>query len=293
MKAIVLAGGKGTRLYPITQVVCKQLLPVYDKPMIYYPLSVLMLAEIREICIISTPRDLPIIKNLLGTGEQWGLSFSYCEQSQPEGIAQALLLAENFIEGEDVCLILGDNLFYGVDFGEFMMQEKQIVEQTQQATIFAYQVQHPEQYGIVEFGADGKALSLEEKPRYPKSRWAVTGIYMYPKDASKLTRTIRRSSRGEFEITALNNVYLRKDRLKCRTLGRGFAWLDTGTAESLLEAGQFIEIIERRQGFKIACLEEIAWRKKWVSREILEQTLAQQPNISYKKYLLNLLQDSL
>ena len=289
MKGILLLGGSGTRLYPMTDVLSKQLLPVYDKPMFYYPLSVLMLADIREILVISTPRDLPLFQKMLRTGEQWGLSFRFCEQAKPEGIAQALLLAESFLEGDDVCLVLGDNLFYGADFSELLIQEKKIVEQTQQANIFAYQVQSPENFGVVEIGIDGKPVSLEEKPNYPKSRWAVTGIYMYPKDASKLTKTITPSSRGELEITSLNNVYLEKDRLNCKTLGRGYAWLDTGTADSLLGAGQFIETIEKRQGFKIACLEEIAWQKKWISQKSLELVITQNSNSSYGKYLSNIL----
>jgi len=289
MKGILLLGGSGTRLYPMTDVLSKQLLPVYDKPMFYYPLSVLMLADIRDIFIISTPRDLPLFQTMLRTGEQWGLSFRFCEQAKPEGIAQALLLAETFLEGDDVCLVLGDNLFYGADFGEMLIHEKKLVEQTQQANIFAYQVQNPENFGVVEIGIDGKPVSLEEKPNYPKSRWAVTGIYMYPKDASKLTKTINSSSRGELEITSLNNVYLEKERLNCKTLGRGYAWLDTGTADSLLEAGQFVETIEKRQGFKIACLEEIAWRNKWISRKTLELTITQNSSSSYGKYLYNLI----
>ena len=289
MKGILLLGGSGTRLYPMTDVLSKQLLPVYDKPMFYYPLSVLMLADIREILVISTPRDLPLFQKMLRTGEQWGLSFRFCEQAKPEGIAQALLLAESFLEGDDVCLVLGDNLFYGADFGEMLIHEKKLVEQTQQANIFAYQVQNPENFGVVEIGIDGNPVSLEEKPNYPKSHWAVTGIYMYPKDASKLTKTIKPSSRGELEITSLNNVYLEKDRLNCKTLGRGYAWLDTGTADSLLGAGQFIETIEKRQGFKIACLEEIAWRNKWISRKTLELTITQNSSSSYGKYLYNLI----
>jgi len=289
MKGILLLGGSGTRLYPMTDVLSKQLLPVYDKPMFYYPLSVLMLADIREILVISTPRDLPLFQKMLRTGEQWGLSFRFCEQAKPEGIAQALLLAETFLEGDDVCLVLGDNLFYGADFGEMLIHEKKLVEQTQQANIFAYQVQNPENFGVVEIGIDGNPVSLEEKPNYPKSHWAVTGIYMYPKDASKLTKTIKPSSRGELEITSLNNVYLEKDRLNCKTLGRGYAWLDTGTADSLLGAGQFIETIEKRQGFKIACLEEIAWQKKWISQKSLELVITQNSNSSYGKYLSNIL----
>jgi glucose-1-phosphate thymidylyltransferase len=289
MKGILLLGGSGTRLYPLTDVLSKQLLPVYDKPMFYYPLSVLMLADIRDILVISTPRDLPMFKTMLRTGEQWGVSFRFCEQVHPEGIAQALLLAESFLEGDDVCLVLGDNLFYGADFSELLIHEKKLVEQTQQANIFAYQVQNPENFGVVEIGIDGKPVSLEEKPNYPKSRWAVTGIYMYPKDASKLTKTINPSSRGELEITSLNNVYLGMERLNCKTLGRGYAWLDTGTADSLLEAGQFVETIEKRQGFKIACLEEIAWRNKWISQKSLELTITKNSKSSYGKYLYNLL----
>jgi len=289
MKGILLLGGSGTRLYPLTDVLSKQMLPVYDKPMFYYPLSVLMLADIREILVISTPRDLPLFQKMLRTGEQWGLSFRFCEQAKPEGIAQALLLAESFLEGDDVCLVLGDNLFYGSDFGELLIHEKKLVEQNQQANIFAYQVQNPENFGVVEIGIDGNPVSLEEKPNYPKSRWAVTGIYMYPKDASKLTKTIKPSSRGELEITSLNNVYLEKERLNCKTLGRGYAWLDTGTADSLLEAGQFIGTIEKRQGFKIACLEEIAWQKKWISQKSLELVITQNSSSSYGKYLYDLL----
>jgi glucose-1-phosphate thymidylyltransferase len=289
MKGILLAGGNGTRLYPITKVLSKQLLPVYDKPLIYYPLSVLMLADIRDICIISTPRDLPLFQNLLGTGKQWGLSLKFYEQSQPEGIAQALLIAESFLKGDDVCLILGDNLFYGVDFGELLKQEINTVKQTQQASIFSYKVQNPEEYGVVEMRSDGKLVSLEEKPDLPKSRWAITGIYMYPQDASILAKTIQPSARGELEITSLNKIYLERKRLNCRTLGRGFAWLDTGTANSLLEASQFIETLETRQGYKIACLEEIAWRNKWISQETLEVAIVEQQKNAYGKYLSSLL----
>lgn len=263
MKGIVLAGGSGTRLAPLTSIVCKQLLPIFDKPMLYYPLSILMMAGIRDIAIISTPKDLPMMQSLLGSGEQLGVSFSYIVQAEPKGIAQALILAESFIGQDNVCLILGDNLFYG---HKLIDQIVLAGKQPHGATVFAYRVADPMRYGVVEFDAQGTALSIEEKPRHPRSNWAVTGVYVYDNRAAGLARALRPSARGELEITDLNNAYLYDQSLRAQKLGRGTAWLDTGTAESLLSAAQFVQVIEARQGQKIACLEEIAYRKEWIDR---------------------------
>jgi len=286
MKGIVLAGGTGSRLYPSTKTVSKQLLPVYDKPTIYYPISMLMLAGIREILIISTPRDLPMIRDLMGDGSQLGVQFSYLEQAKPEGIAQAFLLGEKFIAGEAVCLILGDNLFYGHDVPK---QLERACEAKQGATVFAYHVQDPERYGVVELDAKQQALSIEEKPQTPKSNWAVTGLYVYDNRVVDFAKQLKPSKRGELEITDLNRRYLEMKELRVETLGRGVAWLDTGTHESLLASSQFVQTIEQRQGLKIACLEEIAYLRGFISRQQLQQIAENYPASGYGLYLKNLL----
>nr|MCE5387720.1 glucose-1-phosphate thymidylyltransferase RfbA [Acidithiobacillus sp.] len=260
-KGMILAGGSGTRLYPVTQALSKQLLPIYDKPMIYYPLSTLMLAGIREILLISTPQDTPRFAQLLGDGHQWGINLHYAVQERPEGLAQAYLIGRNFLQGSPSALVLGDNLFWGHDLQQELRKAS---AQTQGATVFAYHVQDPERYGVVEFDAQGRACSIEEKPRHPKSSYAVTGLYFYDGQASDIAQGLRPSPRGELEITDLNQVYLEQGALQVQTLGRGYAWLDTGTHDSLLEAGQFIATLERRQGLKVACVEEIAWRAGWI-----------------------------
>lgn len=285
-KGIVLAGGSGTRLYPITMGVSKQLLPIYDKPMIYYPVSVLMLAGIREILIISTPDDLPSYKKLLGTGEQFGVNFSYVEQPSPDGLAQAFILGEEFIGDDSVCLVLGDNIFHGHSFSESL---KKASAQQSGATVFGYLVNDPERFGVVEFDADGKAISLEEKPEKPKSNYAVTGLYFYDNQVVEIAKNVEPSERGELEITAVNNVYLSQEQLHVEKLGRGFAWLDTGTHDSLLEASSYVQTIEHRQGLKVACLEEIGWRNGWLSDDELRKQGELLKKTQYGQYILSLL----
>ena len=291
MKGIVLAGGSDTRLYPITKGVSKQLLPVYDKPMIYYPISVLMLAGIREILIISTPQDLPGFKRLLGDGSDYGVHFEYAEQPSPDGLAQAFIIGEKFISDDCACLVLGDNIFYGQGFTPMLQQAVEDAEKQNKATVFGYYVNDPERYGVAEFDKDGNVLSLEEKPEHPKSNYAVVGLYFYPNKVVEIANQIKPSARGELEITTVNQEFLRQESLKVQLLGRGFAWLDTGTHDSLAEASIFVEVIEKRQGLKIACLEAIAYRKGWIGNEKM-QTIAQSMNKNqYGQYLLKVIQE--
>ncbi len=286
MKGIVLAGGAGTRLYPITKGVSKQLLPIYDKPMVYYPISVLMLAGIRDILIISTPEDLPAFRRLLGDGSDYGVHFSYAEQPRPEGLAQAFLIGKDFIGDDSVCLVLGDNIFYGMSFTQTLRQAVEDAEERNEATVFGYWVSDPERYGVAEFAPDGRCISIEEKPKEPKSNYAVVGLYFYPNSVVEVAEGVCPSARGELEITSVNQEFLRREQLLVQTLGRGFAWLDTGTHDSLSEASTFVEVIEKRQGLKIACLEEIAYRAGWLTREALIELAAPMAKNQYGQYLL-------
>lgn len=291
MKGIVLAGGSGTRLHPITKGVSKQLIPIYNKPMVYYPISALMLAGIREILIISTPEDLPGFKRLLGDGSDYGVDFQYAEQPSPDGLAQALTIGEEFVGNDAVCLVLGDNIFYGQGFPSMLRQAVKDAEDDNKATVFGYYVKNPQRYGVAEFDEAGNVLSLEEKPAKPKSNYAVVGLYFYPKNAAEVAHNIKPSPRGELEITSVNQEYLRRGHLKVQLFGRGFAWLDTGTHESLSEASNFVEVLEKRQGLKISCLEEIAWRNGWISDKRLLEIAETMKNNEYGQYL-NLLVNS-
>ena len=288
MKGIVLAGGSGTRLYPITKGISKQLVPVYDKPMVYYPISVLMLAGIREILVISTPSDLPAYKRLLGTGEELGVKFSYVEQPKPEGLAQAFILGRDFVGDDDACLVLGDNIFYGQSFTQMLTDAVERTQQKNVCTLFAYAVKDPERFGVVDFDNDGNATGIEEKPAHPRSNYAVTGLYFYPNDVLKIAAGIKPSARGELEITAVNNAYLEQGRVHVQTLGRGFAWLDTGTAESMLDASNFIQTIVKRQGVQVASLEEISFRKGWINAQQLLELAEPMKKNQYGQYLINL-----
>lgn len=289
MKGIVLAGGSGTRLYPITKGVSKQLLPVYDKPMIYYPISALMLAGIRDILIISTPHDLPCFKRLLGDGSNYGVRFEYAEQPSPDGLAQAFIIGEEFIGKDNVCLVLGDNIFYGQGFTGMLQQAVITAEEELKATIFGHRVSNPQRFGVAEVDAEGNVLSIEEKPQNPKSDYAVAGLYFYPNSVIEAAKSIKPSARGELEITDVNEIFRQEGRLKMQIMGRGFAWLDTGTHESLFDASRFVEVVESRQGVQIACLEEIAWRKGWLSNEEILQLAEPMKHNSYGEYMINLI----
>ena len=292
MKGIILAGGSGTRLYPATKGISKQLIPIYDKPMVYYPLSVLMLAGIREVLVISTPQDLPVFQRLLGDGSDFGIHLSYAEQPSPDGLAQAFIIGKDFIGDDDVCLVLGDNIFYGQSFSQMLTQAVYNVEKEHKATVFGYYVKDPERYGVAEFDAAGNVLSIEEKPAQPKSNYAVVGLYFYPNKVVKVAGEIKPSARGELEITSVNQEFLKDGELKVQLLGRGFAWLDTGTHDSLSEASNFVETLEKRQGLKISCLEEIAFRKGWISADKLRELAQPMIKNQYGQYLLQLTIDN-
>lgn len=293
MKGIVLAGGSGTRLYPITKGVSKQLIPIFDKPMVYYPISVLMQAGIREILIISTPSDLPAFRRLLGDGSDFGVEFRYAEQPSPDGLAQAFIIGEEFIGDDCACLVLGDNIFHGSGFGEMLVEAVKAAEEEGKATVFGYRVSDPQRYGVAEFDADGNCLSIEEKPEHPKSNYAVTGLYFYPNSVVEIAKSIRPSARGELEITTVNQRFLEEGKLKVQTLGQGFAWLDTGTHDSLAEASIYIEAIEKRQGVKVACLEALAFGKGWIDAEKMRELAAPMLKNQYGQYLMKVVEESI